>query len=216
MNTKENQNTTDRLFQVAAEVFAEHGYQNTGIREICKQAGVNQAAINYHFRTKFNFYKAVLRHAFETAGPTRPMPVLADNPRDPEGQFEEWVHWYVERLLGERAQSVVSKLIQAEMRDPTEAFELLVHESMRPRYDSLKELLAALLKRDRDDPLIQNCCLSVLGQMLIFVYGRPMLDRLKLFPDQSPDSVDAIAKHIHAYALSGILAVDKQNREKNT
>ena len=46
----------------AGELFAEHGLEGTSIRPIAQKAGVNIAAINYHFGSKENLYAEVLRY----------------------------------------------------------------------------------------------------------------------------------------------------------
>src|SRR3954451_22724831 len=48
-NESENLKTRQRLLEVAGEVFAEQGFKNATVREICKRAEANVAAINYHF-----------------------------------------------------------------------------------------------------------------------------------------------------------------------
>ncbi|MCK5254770.1 MAG: helix-turn-helix transcriptional regulator, partial [Deltaproteobacteria bacterium] len=41
--------TRGRILQVACEVFAKRGFRNTTIRDICQQAQVNIASVNYYF-----------------------------------------------------------------------------------------------------------------------------------------------------------------------
>jgi AcrR family transcriptional regulator len=45
-------NTRQRIQDVALELFAEHGYEKTSLREIAEHLGVTKAALYYHFRTK--------------------------------------------------------------------------------------------------------------------------------------------------------------------
>lgn len=45
-------NTRQRIQDVALELFAEHGYEKTSLREIAEQLGVTKAALYYHFKTK--------------------------------------------------------------------------------------------------------------------------------------------------------------------
>jgi len=56
-NTKD---TKEKILSVAGSLFAKHGYDNTSIRDISKEAGVNLASINYHFKNKLNLYKEVM------------------------------------------------------------------------------------------------------------------------------------------------------------
>src|SRR4051794_40230231 len=44
--------TRARILDVALELFAEHGYEKTSLREIADRLGVTKAALYYHFRTK--------------------------------------------------------------------------------------------------------------------------------------------------------------------
>ncbi|MEU6774299.1 TetR/AcrR family transcriptional regulator [Streptomyces sp. NPDC046759] len=45
-------NTRQRIQDVALELFAEHGYEKTSLREIAERLDVTKAALYYHFKTK--------------------------------------------------------------------------------------------------------------------------------------------------------------------
>lgn len=51
--------TRNRILHVALAVFSDQGYDGTSTREICKRAGVNGAALNYHWGSKEQLWKAV-------------------------------------------------------------------------------------------------------------------------------------------------------------
>jgi AcrR family transcriptional regulator len=44
--------TRAQLQSVALELFAEHGYDSTSLREIAERLGITKAAVYYHFRSK--------------------------------------------------------------------------------------------------------------------------------------------------------------------
>jgi AcrR family transcriptional regulator len=44
--------TRARIQQIAVELFTEHGYEGTSLREIAEQLGVTKAALYYHFKSK--------------------------------------------------------------------------------------------------------------------------------------------------------------------
>ncbi len=52
--------TRERLLEAAAELFAERGYNHVTVRDICRAAGANVAAVNYYFRDKLGLYREVL------------------------------------------------------------------------------------------------------------------------------------------------------------
>lgn len=57
--------TKERILDAAEELFAEHGYAATSLRDISAKAGVNLAAINYHFRSKEGLLEAVIDRRLE-------------------------------------------------------------------------------------------------------------------------------------------------------
>lgn len=52
--------TKERILDAAEQLFSQHGYAATSLRAITSRAGVNLAAINYHFRSKEALLEAVL------------------------------------------------------------------------------------------------------------------------------------------------------------
>jgi len=57
--------TRQSIMKAAVALFAERGYEGASVRAIVSKAGVNQAAINYHFKGKDGLYLEVLKVAFE-------------------------------------------------------------------------------------------------------------------------------------------------------
>jgi AcrR family transcriptional regulator len=52
MTVIEQTSTRERIKQVALELFTEHGYDKTSLREIAERLGVTKAALYYHFKSK--------------------------------------------------------------------------------------------------------------------------------------------------------------------
>jgi AcrR family transcriptional regulator len=52
--------TKERILDTAEALFMEHGFEATSLRAITATAGVNLAAVNYHFGTKEELFEAVL------------------------------------------------------------------------------------------------------------------------------------------------------------
>ncbi len=72
MKTKRKQKTTrERLLDVAEQMFADHGFRATSLRLITEQAKINNAAVNYHFRSKEDLVKAVLERSFKPVNDAR-------------------------------------------------------------------------------------------------------------------------------------------------
>ena len=57
--------TKERLLSAAEQMFAEHGFAATSLRQLTASADVNIAAVNYHFGSKENLITEVFRRRFD-------------------------------------------------------------------------------------------------------------------------------------------------------
>lgn len=57
--------TKDTILDAAEHLFAEQGFGATSLRQLTARAGVNLAAVNYHFGSKEELAKEVLRRRIE-------------------------------------------------------------------------------------------------------------------------------------------------------
>src|SRR4051794_4834505 len=87
--------TRQRLVETAGEVFAERGFRAATVRDICKKAGANVAAVNYHFGGKEGLYAEVLRFA-HTCAMTKYPP---DMGLKPKATARERLHAFVRSFL---------------------------------------------------------------------------------------------------------------------
>ena len=58
--TTEAQSTKEKILDTAERLFGQQGFPCTSLRQITDEAGVNLAAVNYHFGSKEDLYKGVL------------------------------------------------------------------------------------------------------------------------------------------------------------
>ena len=80
--------TKDRLIEAACAVFAEKGFRDATVADICERAGANIAAVNYHFGDKEKLYDAVWHHAYALAAEAYPIDgSLPENPTVEESLF---------------------------------------------------------------------------------------------------------------------------------
>ena len=75
--------TQDRIVDVAESLFMEHGFEATGLRQITTKAGVNLAAVHYHFGSKEELFQAVLKRRLDPMNQER-VALLDDLERESE------------------------------------------------------------------------------------------------------------------------------------
>ena len=57
--------TKSRIIKTANHLFATQGFAGVSVRKIAKEAGVNVAAVNYHFDNKAKLYSTIIKEAKE-------------------------------------------------------------------------------------------------------------------------------------------------------
>jgi len=60
-DARSRSDTRTRIQQVAVELFTEHGYEGTSLREIAERLGVTKAALYYHFRSKEDIIESLVQ-----------------------------------------------------------------------------------------------------------------------------------------------------------
>jgi AcrR family transcriptional regulator len=70
-NLKPQHETRTRILDAAEELFMQHGFEGTSMRQLTSRAGVNLAAVNYHFGSKDALIEAVLRRRLDPMNAAR-------------------------------------------------------------------------------------------------------------------------------------------------
>jgi AcrR family transcriptional regulator len=196
--------TRARLLESAAQLFATRGLARVTVRDICRAARANVAAVNYHFGGKAGLYEQVLRSAIAVMQETTAEAMRAGEGRHPREQLTAYVAVFLRRVF-ERRDNWIHQMMMRELTDPTPALDLVVNEVIRPRLAYLSSVVAALLKTGADDERVARCVASVNAQCLS-VLSNEISDRLGLVRVTSK-SIDAVAQHIARFSLAGIRAV---------
>jgi AcrR family transcriptional regulator len=68
---KPQHETRTRILDAAEELFMQHGFEGTSMRLLTAKAGVNLAAVNYHFGSKHALVEAVFRRRLDPMNTSR-------------------------------------------------------------------------------------------------------------------------------------------------
>ena len=61
MQAEEHRETAEKILQAASRLFAEKGFSNVSVRDICKETGTTAPVIYYYFGSKKGLFDAVAR-----------------------------------------------------------------------------------------------------------------------------------------------------------
>src|SRR2546422_11553250 len=91
--------TRERLLKAAARLFADRGSRKVTVREICRAAHANVAAVNYHFGDKLGLYREVLQLAIDAMRATNDAAREAGAGRRAEDRLRRYIVIFVHRRL---------------------------------------------------------------------------------------------------------------------
>jgi len=199
--------TRDRLLRAGERLFADRGFRKVTVREICRAAHANVAAVNYHFGDKLGLYREVLQVAIDAMRTTNEAARQAGAGRSADEQLRRYIVIFVHRLLGS-GHDAVHKLIQREIHDPTPALDVLVEQGVRPRVEYLSGLVAEMLGCPPSDARVLRCVASIQAQSLAYL-PNPIASRLGLTFTPTSAHLDEVAEHIAEFSLAGIHALGR-------
>lgn len=208
------ENTRDKILNAAGEVFAEQGFEGATIRAITQRAGVNVAAVNYHFRDKAELYTRLIFDA--CCARKIADEVMAQPIETSEKKLRTIIFHWLEYMLDPDRPEWQRLLMAREMANPTTALDALVENNIRPlRDDCLRPTLRELTDDRFDEKKLRYISASIMGQCHYYLQSKPVLDRL--YPDfkiGKPEIIE-IADHITEFSLAAIAEMTRRHAKKN-
>ena len=122
--------TKDRILGAAEELFAQHGFAGTSLRQVTSRADVNIAAVNYHFGSKENLVNEVFRRRMDEMSKRRLAALKAAQSEHP-GDLEPVLAAFVEPALA-----------MAQDRHGGGAFIRVIARAYAEKNDSLRKFLS--------------------------------------------------------------------------
>ncbi|MBX7103238.1 MAG: CerR family C-terminal domain-containing protein [Gemmataceae bacterium] len=191
----------DRLTEAAQEIFAERGYAAASVRDICKRAAVNVAAVNYYFGDKERLYVEAVKAAHSCISDEPPMPEWSPG-TPPWDRLRDFIRVMVTRMVRE-TNPHATHLIMREMAQPTAACIEVVRDYIRPSAEVLRGILKELCPQC-DDEESYLLGFSIMGQVLIYKQSRPVIRLLMGQEAFDALEVERIARHIYEFSRGGI------------
>lgn len=220
--TSPRDDTQARVLAAASELFAEHGFARTTIREIAERAGVNVAAGHYHFGSKREIYLAVAREQFGTLDAR----IAAADADVDENALDGLSRGALGALLGRRIHAMLAFLLGpppslhgaimiGELSHPTDALPVIVREYVRPQQQRVSNILARLAP-SLDARALQACCFSIVSQVFFQRLMLPAMPDLLGVASLPRDHLRRTAEHITEFALAAISGLERARRTSRT
>ena len=96
-----DEETRERVLRTAAQLFADRGFKKVTVRDICRGARANVAAVNYHFGDKNGLYREVLQRAIDTVRATSDAARVAGDGKPAEERLRRYIQVSLCRAVAE-------------------------------------------------------------------------------------------------------------------
>ena len=215
---KDGIQTRGRILAAACEVFADKGYHDATVEEICRRAKSNVAAINYHFGSKDRLYAKVWRRAFDEATEAYPPEGCMGPEAAPEERLRSAIYSLVGKTVDPGRIGHAGKLLLREMINPTDVIRNVKRDALRPLHDRMNNLVKELLGPEASREQLLLCQMSIVHQCIaigirLFTGRIPPHMRLDVPSDQL---VEMLTEHITRFSLAGINAVRRDVKAGRT
>ena len=193
-----------RLLDAAAREFAENGYQNATVRDICKRAEANVAAVNYHFGDKERLYAATLDHwigvALEKYPPLMGVPETAPAVERLRG----FIQGCMLRMLDGGSAGWHGQLMAREMVEPTAGLDQMIKDTIEPMVELLHGIVRDLAGGELTEAELHRCGMSVIGQCCFYRHAREVVTRM-FGPDcYAEPGLTALVDHVTRFTASAL------------
>jgi TetR/AcrR family transcriptional regulator, regulator of cefoperazone and chloramphenicol sensitivity len=204
--TVQDNETRARVLKAAARLFAERGFNHVSVRAICKEAGSNVAAVNYHFGDKLGLYRELIGSVAEGMNDGKISALESGAGRPPEEQLRAYIRGFLHQLLDQNPEETcwLDKLIARETAEPTAAVDLIIEKGIKPAAERLNKLVGEVMELPSNDPRVFMSAGAIQGLCLWYRTSRPVAERM--FPKLkfTPALVDQMAEFVANFSLAGM------------
>ena len=210
-----NVDTRERILDAAERLFMAHGYEGTSMRQITGEAGVNLAAVNYHFGSKESLMQEVFRRRLDWLNEER-MRVLDAYEKDAGGnalkpsQIVDGFFGTLLRLADDDQHGGMTflRLLGRTLTEPSEFIRTFLAHEYKPVMDRYKEELFRALPEVPKAEIVWRFHF-MLGATSYAIAGT---DALRLVTDwqieeeDSTDRLDRLVPRLMSFLLGGLRA----------
>jgi TetR/AcrR family transcriptional regulator, regulator of cefoperazone and chloramphenicol sensitivity len=206
--------TRKNRLEVAGRVFAEKGYRDATVVEICRRANVNVAAVNYHFNDKEALYREAWRYSLAESLKAYPPDGGVGEEAPPKERLAGRVKALLRRIADENTMEIL--IAQRELISPTGLLEEVIREELQPLHEETARLVRELLGPYVPDVAVRFCEMSVINQCInpAVVARGPCACPGSKKGTPGIDDMDAYADHVVKFSLAGIARIRRQAKGK--
>ena len=214
VRASEQEDARARLIDAAIKLFAEKGYEGTSVRDLATAAGVNVAAVSYHFGSKDALYTEALRSCLAPCGEMRErmqkhLDAALKNRscKSAEEALRGCIQNFLEVLVSPAAKH--SHLVMREQSEGKQRFEPVIREFFQPVGSILREVIL-MLAPGLPEMRVFMVISGIIGQCLHIYKARVSYRVLAGVDSHSPEYIEMASKHIAHLTALGLRGLERE------
>jgi len=200
--------TRMQILEAAGAVIAEKGIDRATGKEIAERAGTSSNAINYYFGGMQGLHVEVLVEAHRSLGSFEELAALAGQEVPAEEKLRQFLTLAAATAMQPSGPSWALQVLNREFFAPSPAAQSLQDQEILPKKQIILGIVAEILGRPADDPLVERCGFAVIAPIMMLLVCEPG-SRRAAFPGLEDDVGDtgALASALTTFAIGGLRAV---------
>ena len=171
--------TRQALIDASIRLFGQKGFDATSTRMIAAEAGVNLAAIAYHFGRKDGLRRACAEEVAERIGAVAGQSLATEGPVDDPNRALDLIEETVRALLRftsiEPAAADITNFMMREMTQPGGAVQIVYQRMLEPVHKAVCRMWAVATGGDPESEATRIAVFTIFGQSLYFRIARPVV-----------------------------------------
>ena len=211
----------ERLLDAAEELFSEHGFYHTSIREIAAAANCNIASVNYYFGGKERLYIEVWRHNLLIMREkiiTSIERVMSEDVKETylEDLLRSFAMAFLEPIKDKRKAYQLIKLMDREMLEQNLPKNMFLEEMIMPVFNTMQNALMKVYQ-SLDKSRTHLFLFSIIGQLVHLIRVQTLYDWSYTLQFAGFD-LNQTVNHIVRFSAAGIRACAqvKEDRGQKT
>ncbi len=193
-----------KLLLSAFEEFAKNGFSGASTRDIAAKANINISSILYYFGGKKGIYTAALKKIVDTVNSmideqTKRYQIIMDN-QDPDAArklLKATARRFLTILCSKEISGPIKKVFLSEYSSPTEEFNILYEELIRPVHDRMANLLRLASNNKMDLKKCYFYIVPLFSHLFVFASRKDSICNIMEWHDYDESAQDWLLDYLY-------------------
>jgi len=198
------------ILKASAKIFSEKGYSKATVREICREAGVNLALVNYHFGDKENLYKTLILNTFAELSKSEKTPPIQGS--TPLAKLKEMIYHTILKVSDPDIPVWLEKILDRELLEESPLKEIIFNEVISKDVKILESCISEYLEMDKDSKEIKLLIGNIMGMFLFYRKTNPIYVYIMKKNKIKKEEALEFSEFVFDFIVHGLKGIKRKNQ----